>query len=64
MGGVLIILGIIIGLIIFAIGIISFIHFMVESESVLLKILVMTIMLIIAIILIIVGLNLIEGINF
>ena len=64
MGEVLIILGIIIGIIIFAIGIASFLHFIIESDSILLKVLAIVIMLIISIILIMVGLNLGGEINF
>ena len=64
MGEVLIILGIIIGTITFAIGIISSICFVLETDSILLKVLAMVITLIIAIILILVGLNLGVEINF
>lgn len=64
MGEVLIILGIIIGTITFAIGIISLICFVLETDSILLKVLAMAITLIIAIILILVGLNLGGEINF
>lgn len=64
MGEVLIILGIIIGTITFAIGIISLICFILETDSILLKVLAMAITLIIAIILILVGLNLGGEINF
>lgn len=64
MGEVLIILGIIIGTITFAIGIISLICFVLETDSILLKVLAMAITLIIAIILILVGLNLGVEINF
>ena len=64
MGEVLIILGIIIGTITFAIGIISLICFVLETDSILLKVLAMAITLIIAIILILVGLNLGGKINF
>lgn len=64
MGEVLIILGIIIGTITFAIGIISLICFVLETDSILLKVLAMLITLIIAIILILVDLNLGVEINF
>lgn len=64
MGEVLIILGIIIGTITFAIGIISLICFVLETDSILLKVLAMAITLIIAIILILVDLNLGGEINF
>lgn len=64
MGEVLIILGIIIGTIIFATGITSLICFVLETDSILLKVLAMAITLIIAIILILVGLNLGGEINF
>ena len=64
MGEVLIILGIIIGTITFAIGIISLICFVLETDSILLKVLAIAITLIIAIILILVGLNLGGKINF
>lgn len=64
MGEVLIILGIIIGTITFTIGIISLICFVLETDSILLKVLAMAITLIIAIILILVGLNLGVEINF
>lgn len=64
MGEVLIILGIIIGTITFAIGIISLICFVLETDSILLKVLAMAITFIIAIILILVGLNLGGEINF
>ena len=64
MGEVLIILGIIIGTITFAIGIISLICFVLETDSILLKVLARAITLIIAIILILVGLNLGVEINF
>lgn len=64
MGEVLIILGIIIGTITFAIGIISLICFVLETDSILLKVLAMVITLIIAIILILVDLNLGVEINF
>lgn len=64
MGEILILLGITLGAIILAIGIISMFCFILETDSILLKILAIVIMLIISIILIMVGLNLGGEINF
>lgn len=64
MGEILILLGIIIGTITFTIGLIGLFCFILETDSILLKVLAMAITLIIAIILILVGLNLGVEINF
>lgn len=64
MGEILILLGITLGAIILAIGIISIFCFILETDSILLKVLAIVIMLIISIILIMVGLNLGGEINF
>ena len=63
MGEILIIFGIIIGTIILAIGIISMFGFILETDSILLKVLAIVIMLIMSIVLILVGLNLGGKIN-
>ena len=63
MGEILIIFGIIIGTIILAIGIISMFCFILETDSILLKVLAIVIMLIMSIVLILVGLNLGGKIN-
>ena len=64
MGEILILLGITLGAIILVIGIISIFCFILETDSILLKVLAIVIMLIISIILIMVGLNLGGEINF
>ena len=64
MGEILILLGIIIGTITFTIGLIDLFCFILETDSIMLKVLAIVIILIISIILIIIGLNLGGEINF
>ena len=64
MGEILILLGIIIGTITFTIGLIGLFCFILETDTIMLKVLAIVIILIISIILIIIGLNLGGEINF